>query len=396
MVVVACIFVLLVLSGSLGETNFLHPSPSPSVSPSPTPHGGGGGSTPTPNPTATPTPTPIHTPSPSPTSTPTLTPTPAPVTSGLTWLHTVGKALKNDQGQTVILHGAAFGGLGESGLTYWNGGKSNLERMMQQYVFLSGGKANVIRACTSNVFGWGHPEVFDAALDDLVSLAGQNHIYVVVEFHGVAWGSLEVQRLKSNPADWINWFLHFVNRYKSNPVVAGFEIWNEPSSSDFTQVQWRNIAAQCYNAIHTANPRALVIVASVPFGSVSQDWVNHPLGSQAVYGWDNYEKDWSTYWTDPYVAGDASGGRAMTQYFLDTYVFGNASRANLPTWGTEFGWYMTEPAWSQNMNDYLAYLGVQAVNYYVFWWWSNPSNLGLAASNYNGLSPQGQIWAANL
>ncbi|MFA5365479.1 MAG: hypothetical protein WC325_09910, partial [Candidatus Bathyarchaeia archaeon] len=86
MVGVACVFVLLVLSGSLGGENFLHPSPSPSVSPSPTYHGGGGGggggggSTPTPTPivTPTPTPTPTFTSTPTPSPTPTLTPTPQP------------------------------------------------------------------------------------------------------------------------------------------------------------------------------------------------------------------------------------------------------------------------------------------------------------------------------
>lgn len=196
----------------------------------------------------------------------------------LTWLHVDGKYIKNEAGQTVFLRGAAFQDLVD--LPYWNGGFDLLVNRINQYVTLSNGKANVIR-CPMGLAGWAphnvHPEVYDKGVDDLVALAAQNNIHVVLNFiSGIrysSFGDAEELRLALDPTDWINWLLHWVNRYKNDPTVAGIEIWNEPYAGAFgggedpasiaLGVQrWINMATQAVEAIHQANPSLLIIVAS--------------------------------------------------------------------------------------------------------------------------------------
>jgi len=107
----------------------------------------------------------------------------------------------------------------------------------------------------------------------------------------------------------MNWFSHFINRYRDNPAVVGFEIWNEPSPADFTQAEWRSFATVCYQYIRSANPNALIIIPSIPFSEVSPDWVANPLGPQAVYSWDDYwfHSDYD-YYRAPYDQGNYALG----------------------------------------------------------------------------------------
>jgi hypothetical protein len=48
------------------------------------------------------------------------------------------------------------------------------------------------------------------------------------------------------------------------------------------------------------------------------------------------------------------------------------------------------------MNDYMGIINKLETNWYVWWWWDNPENLGLANDGYSTLSPQGAIWAQYL
>jgi len=333
--------------------------------------------------------------------------------SSLTWLHVDGKYIKNEYNQTVFLRGAAFGGMGESGLDYWNGGYEVLKEMMQLYVTFSRGKANVIRVCTGVIkdVSWSagggkiHPEVFDQAIDDIIALAAQNNIYIIVEFHGglrYTFGGQEEARLGSDPTDLVNWFVHFADRYKNNPTVAGFEIYNEPSEETFGLNGWINVATQVTKAINQVNPNALIVVASVPWTEIMPYWLDNPLPfPNVVYGWDSYYTNWpdQTY-KQPYWNGDFATAYQQTYAFiaLDKNVKAAVDRG-LPVMNTEFGWYGTEGAnWQQNERDYLSVMNTLEINWYQWWWWGNPENLGLYDDSKTPyvLSPQGEIWAQYL
>lgn len=311
----------------------------------------------------------------------------------LTWLHTDGKYIKNEYGLNLPLRGLAMGGMGESGLSYWNcyGTGDSYQRLVQTFNLMlqlcGSNKPNVLRCMTGYDFGWSNPGIFNQAIDDLVALATQNDIHVIVEFHGVPWGSPEVQRLKADPTDWINWFRYFATRYKDNPTVAGFEIWNEPSSSDWTQAQWRNVATRCYNAIREINPKALIIVPGIPFGEISLDWINNPLGPQAVYSWDSYYYQMAHDWYHlPYDTGDYSTGRARLENWMAN---NNRINANIPVICSEFGFHLDDSLHA--VADWCDIMNKHETSWYYFWWWGNPGNQGMFDGSTNTLSPFGAV-----
>lgn len=88
----------------------------------------------------------VATPSPSPSPTPTPTPTPAPTPNpSLSFLHVTGGNILDASNNIIYLRGAAFGGLGESGLTYWNGGHTNLVTQFNAYMSLATNIPTIIR-----------------------------------------------------------------------------------------------------------------------------------------------------------------------------------------------------------------------------------------------------------
>jgi len=308
--------------------------------------------------------------------------------AALGWLHTDGSKIKDDTGQIVYLRGVAYGNL--ASLFHWQ----NLDLKFSQMLVLLG--TPVIRCAISpapdgNWTGWTNPEFFDVAVDQLVNLCIANKVYMVIEFHGISNAGI-VAALKADPSPWIDWLLHFVNRYKSIPNVCGFEIWNEPSSGLFTQAEWRTIAVPCYNTIHAANPNALIIVASVPFTAINQDWIDNPLGDQAVYSWDSYYHNWGAYYNDPYDAADyVTGKERMTALLYESKHI----NASLPIWNTEFGWTQTDNL--QACQDYFDLMNEANNSWYCWWWHGNPANYGLVTDEaFTTLTSYGSILETHL
>ena len=333
--------------------------------------------------------------------------------STLTWLHTDGKYIKNESNQTVFLRGAAFGGL--ETYTYWQGGYDFLVYRMNQFFLLTDGKPTVIRVpitpypkSTDTQYKFPNlPTIYNEAVDQIVRLAEQKNIYLVLEFHGGCSQS-ECTRLGQDPTDWINWWLHWVNRYKNNPIVCGFEIWNEPWDANFGggdsslgRQRWLNIATQCYQAIKAANPKALVFVASASsFNFIDQYWRENPLGEGAVYTWDIYYKNFAYDWIPIcYDTGDFEEGKRRLEDFLGRVCGIRTTSAdyNLPVLGSEFSWSGEETNnWDVEMADELSLLNDWETHWYIWWWWANPNNYGMANADYTALSPQGEIWAEYL
>jgi hypothetical protein len=209
--------------------------------------------------------------------------------------------------------------------------------------------------------------------------------------HGISNAGI-VAALKADSTLLINWLLHFVNRYKIVPNVCGFEIWNEPSSGLFTQAEFRAIAEDCYDAIRSANPNALIIVASVPFTAINQDWIDNPLGDQAVYSWDSYYHNWAAYYTDPYDAADyITGKERMTALLYETKHI----NASLPILDSEFGWTSTDNL--QACQDYFDLMNEANNSWYCWWWHGNPANYGLVTDEaFTTLTSYGSITETHL
>jgi len=321
-----------------------------------------------------------------------------------------GRYIKNEFNDTVYLRGACFGGMGESGLPYWNGGIDKLVQMTNAYVSLSGhdvdsNRANVIRVCTGIIPGHGwDPSVMDSAVDDIVSLARANGIYVVVEFHG-GLGQNESAQLANDPSPWINWFLHWVNRYANESTVCGFEIFNEPYAPDFGegnstlgQERWVSIVEQMVGNVTAVNPKALILVSSAfpGYNWVGENWILSPLVGNVVYTWDWYYKDFPGDIAEAYAAGLYDYGKSL----MDKAVYLASGRAvvegNLSVLNSEFGFNPGEYGSVREMCDYFEAMNKYDNNWYEFWWWSNSDNQGLVTDDYRQLSEQGIVWASYL
>ncbi len=354
------------------------------------------------------------------------TPSPTPpmcYNPNQTWLHVDGIYIKNACQQKIFLRGTAFGDL--AWRTEWQG---DIVDRFNKLMTLTNGKVNVIRVAISpnpqfqdgsEPQTWApgniHPEVFDDDVDELLATAAQRKVYLIIEFHG-GMDESELSRIGRDPTDFINWHLHFVNRYKDKPTVTGFELYNEPygpmfgdGNDDLGDQRFRDMMIVTAQAITRANPKALIFVSSgmAPgyYSQVNQYWIDHPIPGNVVYTWDYYYMNWPVDLKEPYYNGDWSAAYSGSYRNIDDSI-GRALRANLPVLESEVGWHgdsappypqlRSEPAWEHNMNDYLSIINKMETHWLVWWWWDNPGNLGLANDGYNTLSPQGEIWVKYL
>lgn len=325
---------------------------------------------------------------------------------GLTWLHVDGKYIKNADDEVVWLRGAAFPDL--SFKTTWGGWLTR--GGWDAFVNLSEGRANVVRVPMSQaaLMQGVDPSEFNDAVDQLVALAKRDRVYLILEFHGgLTWEN--TYALAQNPAPLAEWWVHWANRYKDEPTVAGFEIYNEPwpdafaggQGYDASVTNWVKVATHVVNAITLVNPRALIIVASVPFGMPMQYWLDNPLPFNVVYGWDQYYRGWDEWHKQPYRDEDWDLAYDRTYDMLYHYGPGKAAVAyNLPVFGTEFGWVPAtperDPAWEVSMGHWLSILNQFETHWYYWYFPFSNSQGSILSQDLTELAPPGEIWFKHL
>lgn len=318
------------------------------------------------------------------------------------WIHTDGPLLRNSNNEQVLFQGAAIVNLGESGLSSWN---CNITDVMYQYYTLFEGKANVIRIATgldAANGNWSNVQVFYSALDEVINLAYQYQINVVIEFHG-GLNQSAFNNMMLNPNSTLGlWFTDLATRYLTNATVIGFELYNEPNGDWTNQTSWRTFMNNIVDEIDAVNPNALQIVASVPFGSISSDYISNPMPYNVVYGFDFYYGNEDNYWKEDYAAGNWTGGFTKTDTMIRAYAIYGAN--NLPKWETEFGYFNdyaptypdanNEVEWERQMADHIQVLATNNVNYYIYDFSFGLDNMALHSGN--ALTPYGQVLLASM
>ncbi|MDR1735140.1 MAG: glycoside hydrolase family 5 protein [Oscillospiraceae bacterium] len=140
-------------------------------------------------------------------------------------------------------------------------------------------------------------------LDWFVENAGKRGLYVILDMHG-AFGSQNGEHHSGQENDGRQLFFNAENRrkttvlwtqiaahFRGNPVVAGYDILNEPMGPGFTKartgkVQW-DYFNELYNAIRSADPEHIVIIEAV--------WVAFHLPPPSRYGWENIIYEYHFY-----------------------------------------------------------------------------------------------------
>ena len=130
--------------------------------------------------------------------------------------------------------------------------------------------ANVVRFAVHpanlNAMGW--EETF-AAMDQGIAWAKQHGMYIIMDWHSI--GNLK-DELYTSPmynttkAETFKFWRTVARRYKDEPAVALYELFNEPTVTapevgDCTWTEWRELQEQIIDTVRTYNPRAVCLCA---------------------------------------------------------------------------------------------------------------------------------------
>ena len=248
----------------------------------------------------------------------------------LSLLHTSGRNIVNASGQTVVLKGANLGGLFvmEQWMTPYPSSYPDMYSLMsaldsrfgvaeeqtlirdyqqawitqQDFVNMKNLGFNVVRvpvwwgnfyplASVSNST-W-RSDAF-TQLDQIVSWAGQNGIYVIIDMHGLVGGNGNNQDTGQSGVDsywsngndqgnsaWMWWMI--ANHYNGNTTIAGYDLINEPQiGMTVNASEVVSAYASLYNSVRSADPNHIVIMEGA-FGN--WDWSMLP--SPSSEGWTN-------------------------------------------------------------------------------------------------------------
>jgi hypothetical protein len=265
-------------------------------------------------PTSTPTipPTPIITP------TPTLTPTPTVGPGGFPRrFHVEGNAFVDQFGQKMIFRGMAMPDPISLALQH----APNLPDWNEHYyqVMASWG-ANIIRVpiVPSTIRNFGIEKIL-TILDQTIAWAGDNHMYVIIDFHSVGWLAdgwfPPGNGYETTTEEWTDFWQTISSRYAHNNVVAFYELFNEPALNShwpYTRDDWLTwkglVEPLINNTIRPNDPDKIILVgglqssynlsfvASAPIADISNNvaYATHPYSSQYIppanhatqSGWD--------------------------------------------------------------------------------------------------------------
>jgi hypothetical protein len=333
-----------------------------------------------------------------------------------TRLHTEGHFIKDSAGNVVVLKGAAL---------YWRLSYPSKAKDYNPFAYpdeinessldvfkTTGG--NFIRL-TVNGYLWSIAKkpTYIQAIDTFVSWCKARGIWVVMDNHN--WYNPDSSsmykgqtQLITELSEWRAFMVGLAQRYKDEPTVIGFDMFNEPSNGGLSNVAlWRNNVLNVVQAIHAVDSGYLCFVE--PLGSSRevnnmQDFKDNPLPEpNIVYAAHNYYA-WDYPWFDyakNYGAGNfALAAQQMEQLYYDRWI--HMIDANLPVINMETGVYKNaaeNPNWDVWIQDSLFLYAKYDVG--VCWYQFDPdrpdsSITSLLASNRTGLTDVGLIWRNHL
>ena len=262
--------------------------------------------------------------------------------SGLSYLHTDGGFIKNEFGQIVYLRGCAkmcMEFVVDPDPGAYNVKESDFENIKN----LLG--ANVVRidlalsllfptfdVNVSNTVYLGH-------MDDIVDWCGKREIYVLFDCHGYYpqmgapedfWNA-ENSGIRNPYRNMIRDFWVFIaNRYKGNPTVFGFDLYNEPWNAvpavdRPTASEWKTQVEEWIDAITSVNPKLIFVIENAGcqmWGFDDWRWIRtSPIDrANIVYSPHFYpERAPDGVWKD-YVWIDLPGNTFSKDYSIHNYT----------------------------------------------------------------------------
>lgn len=181
--------------------------------------------------------------------------------------------------------------------------------------------ANIVRFAVHpadlNRTGW---EKTFQYMDEGIELAKKYNMYVIMDWHSI--GNLREEKYTSGmynttKAETFKFWRTVAQRYKNEPAVALYEVFNEPTITapnvgTSTWAQWRELQEQIIDTIRAYNPNAVCLcagfnwaynlpdVATDPIRRENVAYVSHPYPMKSGEPWEeNWEKEFG-YVADTY------------------------------------------------------------------------------------------------
>ncbi|MBD0259819.1 MAG: glycoside hydrolase family 5 protein [Cytophagales bacterium] len=153
-------------------------------------------------------------------------------------------------------------------------------------------------------------EAYLALLDQGVAWAGQLGLYVIIDWHSI--GNLKTE-MYQNPLDHTTrhetyaFWRTVAARYKDNPTVAFFELFNEPTVmsgklGDCTWPEWKAMSEEMIAVIRSTGAETIPLVAGFRWAYDLTEVATQPVDAEGVaYVSHPYpmkrEKPWEDKWT---------------------------------------------------------------------------------------------------
>ncbi len=236
--------------------------------------------------------------------------------------------------------------------------------------------ANVVRFAVHpanlNAMGW--EETF-AAMDQGIAWAKQHGMYIIMDWHSI--GNLK-DELYTSPmynttkAETFKFWRTVARRYKDEPAVALYELFNEPTVTapevgDCTWTEWRELQEQLIDTVRTYNPRAVCLcagfnwaydltpVAAEPVRRENIGYVCHPYPMKRSEPWEEqWEADFG-YVADTYPVICTEIGFCLEDEpgahipVISTDVYGEHITRYLEQKGISFTVWCFDPHWAPTL-----------------------------------------------
>ena len=183
-------------------------------------------------------------------------------------------------------------------------------------------------------------------INQAIAWAKQYQMYVFIDFHSIGFPPSEEYDTsyeglyQTNQQEWREFWKTIAQTYKNNPVVAGYEIFNEPTFKDFLVYKhkrpsvedwkaWRDNVESVVDDIQRVDKQKPIIVGGLSWAYDLSYALNYPVRRSNI-----------VYSTHPYP--DSEANRSWEEAF-------GKLKSRYPVFATEFGF---EPSGQKGLDKY--------------------------------------------
>lgn len=273
----------------------------------------------------------------------------------------------NDSNEVVVLRGVSFSDpdkLEKEG--HWN---------LEYFQEAKNWGCNLVRFPV-HPYTWRYrgSEAYMEMMDKGVEWASQTGMYVIIDWHSI--GNMIADKYPhfnyaTNWKETVDFWKKIAERYKGNPTVAFYELFNEPTDQGLplSWEAWRPLMEQLIDEINIVDDQKIYLVAGMDWAYLLDEVVENPVSRPNVaYVTHPYpqkrEQPWEPQWendfgkvadTYPVVATEfgyvVAGERGEHVPVVGDETYGNAIVNYFDKKGISYTVWCFDPNWSPALLD---------------------------------------------